>query len=457
MSISELIEKSQHALTSVELASELDAHNTLSPYRNEFAIPTRRDVSGEKSIYENENDLDQPCTYLCGNSLGLMPKRSRQLINEELDAWSKRGVEGHWNHPYGRPWATVDELVKEPLAHLVGAKPSEVTAMNTLTSNIHAMLITFYRPTEKRFKILIEQKAFPSDHYAVSSHLHSRGIDPKKGLLTIAPRQGEHTLRTQDIIDLINRDDEIAVVMLSGVQYYTGQFFEIEKITKAGKEAGCIVGWDLAHAVGNVPLQLHDWNVDFACWCSYKYLNSGAGGIAGLFIHEKYNDDQDRPRLAGWWGNQKENRFEMRPEFQPSEGASGYQLSNPSIFTTISLLGSLDIFEKAGGIQALRQTSFKLTGYLEKLLLKELEQEFSQDLIRILTPNDPQQRGCQLSLEFPNKMMEVFDNLHTRGVIVDDRKPTVIRVAPAPLYNTFRDCFDFVHHLKAAMKDVYAK
>ncbi|CEP10388.1 hypothetical protein [Parasitella parasitica] len=476
MDLPNYIEKSNTELGILKLANELDDNNELSKYRNEFNIPTRRMVSGKNPVYENEHELDEPCTYLCGNSLGLMPKRSSELINEELDAWSKRfaedtvefsslpdlfnqnrGVEGHWNHPYNRPWATVDELVKEPLANLVGAKPSEVTAMNTLTSNIHSMLITFYRPTKERFKILIEQKAFPSDHYAVYSHIQSRGIDPNVSILTIAPRSGENILHTQDIIDLINKDKEIAVVMLSGVQYYTGQFFEIEKITKAGKEAGCVVGWDLAHAVGNVPLQLHDWNVDFACWCSYKYLNSGAGGIAGLFIHEIYNNDKERPRLAGWWGNQKENRFEMLPEFQPSEGASGYQMSNPSIFTTISLLGSLEIFEKAGGIKALRQVSYSLTGYLEKLLLFELEQEFSQGLIRILTPNDPEQRGCQLSLEFPTKMMEVFHSLHSRGVIVDDRKPTVIRVAPAPLYNTFKDCFYFVRHLKAVMKEVYAE
>lgn len=261
-------------------------------------------------------------------------------------------------------------------------------------------------------------------------------------------------LQTSDIIELIQKDKEIAVVMLSGVQYYTGQFFEIEKITRAGKEAGCIVGWDLAHAVGNVPLLLHDWNVDFACWCSYKYLNSGAGGIAGLFIHEKYKDDTSRPRLAGWWGNDKENRFEMLPEFQPSQGASGYQLSNPSIFTTISLLGSLELFESAT-IQELRLKSISLTGYLEKLIKSQLEDEFDKDSIRILTPNDPQQRGCQLSLEFPEKMMQVFDQLHSRGIIVDERKPTVIRVAPTPLYNTYKDVYNFVIQLKQVMNLVY--
>ncbi|KAI8359971.1 kynureninase [Blakeslea trispora] len=332
--------------------------------------------------------------------------------------------------------------------------------MNTLTANLHTMLITFYQPTKSRFKILIEQKAFPSDHaskptYAVTSHLHARGIDPEIGLLTIAPRSGEHILRTEDIIELIQKDDAIALVMLSGIQYYTGQFFEIEKITKAGHDAGCIVGWDLAHAVGNVPLQLHDWNVDFACWCSYKYLNSGAGGIAGLFVHEKYKNDTSRPRLAGWWGYQKETRFEMLPEFIPSEGASGYQVSNPSIFTTVSLLGSLEVFEAAGGVDALRQKSCLLTGYLEQLLLSELSTEFKNDTIRILTPSDLHQRGCQLSLEFPEHMMDVFDGLHDRGVIVDERKPTVIRVAPTPLYNTFKDVHCFVMQLKEVMHEVF--
>ncbi|GAA5813658.1 hypothetical protein MFLAVUS_007143 [Mucor flavus] len=452
--MTDTLEKSKFPLSSIEFAENLDNQDKLSKFRQEFVIPLRRYVSGENAVTEKESDLDDECTYLCGNSLGLMPKRSRELINEELTTWGQKGVEGHWNHTYNRPWATIDELVKEPLANLVGAKPVEVTAMNTLTSNLHSMLVTFFRPTETRFKILIEKKAFPSDHYCVSSHLESRGIDPKIGLLTIAPRKGEHTLRTKDIIELINSDKEIAVVMLSGVQYYTGQLFEIEKITKAGHDAGCIVGWDLAHAVGNVRLHLHDWQVDFACWCSYKYLNSGAGGIAGLFIHEKYKNDQSRPRLAGWWGNDKENRFEMEPQFRPSEGASGYQLSNPSIFTTISLLGSLQVFE-AAGIDNLRQKSIMLTGYLEKLLETELKQEFESDMIRILTPSDPQQRGCQLSLEFPENMMQVFSQLQARGVIVDERKPTVIRVSPTPLYNSFKDVYNFVMQLKQVMNIVY--
>ncbi|KAI8989454.1 kynureninase [Pilobolus umbonatus] len=328
--------------------------------------------------------------------------------------------------------------------------------MSTLTSNIHSMLLSFYRPTEKKYKILIEKKAFPSDHYAVVSHIQSRGMDPNTALLTIGARPGETTIRTEDIIELLNKDKEIAVVMFSAVQYYTGQYFEMEKITKAGHEAGCIVGWDLAHAAGNVPLQLHDWNVDFACWCSYKYLNSGAGGIGGLFIHEKYKNDYDRPRYAGWWGNQKENRFQMIPEFQPSEGASGYQMSNPSVFTVVSLLGSLQLFEEAGGVDELRKKSIALTCYLEKLLYTVLENEFKKGLIRILTPSEVEQRGCQMSLEFPDKMMDVYHGLKSRGIIVDERKPTVIRVAPTPLYNRYIDVYRFTQYLKDVMDTVYS-
>ncbi|KAI9243422.1 kynureninase [Sporodiniella umbellata] len=329
--------------------------------------------------------------------------------------------------------------------------------MGTLTVNLHLALVSFYQPTKERFKIMIEKKAFPSDFYAVESHLHSRGIDPKVGLLEMSQRQGEQILRTEDIIETIQNDKEIAVVLLPGIQYYTGQFFEIERITKAGHEAGCVVGWDLAHAVGNVPLKLNEWGVDFAVWCSYKYLNSGAGGIAGFYVHEKYNNSYDRPRLAGWWGNQKEKKFEMLPVFEPAEGASGYQLSNPSIFTTVSLLASLQIFEKAGGMEKLRKKSCLITGYLEKLLLEDLKEEINEGLVGILTPTNPEHRGCQLSLQFPEKMMDIFNFLNSRGIIVDERKPTVIRVAPTPLYNSFKDVHRLVAELKEAIKQTFNK
>ncbi|KAI8967130.1 pyridoxal phosphate-dependent transferase [Mycotypha africana] len=444
-------------LTSLALAEYYDANDPFAAFRQEFMIPTHGTLAKQPNAIESSK-VDEECIYLCGNSLGLLPKCTKELILEELDAWGKRGVEGHWSHPYGRPWATMDEIVKEPLARIVGAKPVEVSVMNTLTTNLHLMLTAFYRPTETRYKILIEQKAFPSDHYAVVSHLQTRNIDPADGLVTLGPRPGEHLLRTEDVVDVIQKDPHIAVVLLSGVQYYTGQCFDMERITQAGHEAGCIVGWDLAHAVGNVPLKLHEWQVDFACWCSYKYLNAGAGAIGGLFIHEKYKDDDQKPRLAGWWGNEKENRFEMRPEFVPSRGASGYQLSNPDILSVTSLYGSLSVFDRAGGVEALRnKKSVALTQYLEQLLREVLKQEFEKEQVRILTPSNPKERGCQLSLEFPTegKMMEIFTALYLRGVIVDERKPTVIRVAPTPLYNSFKDVYLFTNLLKQVMDEVY--
>ncbi|CDH59662.1 kynureninase [Lichtheimia corymbifera JMRC:FSU:9682] len=433
-------------LSSWEFAQKLDAQDPLAKFRDEFAIPPRRSVSGSHPVVESDADLDKPCTYLCGNSLGLMPKRSRELVMQEFDVWADRGVVGHWDHPGHGGWAVIDEPLKEPLGRLVGAKPSEVTPMNTLTANLHAMMASFYKPTKDRFKILIEAKAFPSDHYAVSSQLRLHGFDPEEALIALAPRQGESTLRTEDIIQTIRNDHQIALVMLSGIQYYTGQLFEIEKITRVGHEEGCVVGWDLAHAVGNAPLQLHDWDVDFACWCSYKYLNSGAGGIAGLFVHEKYAND-DRPRLAGWWGNDKATRFEMKPEFKPSPGASGYQMSNPSILATASLLGSLQVFD-AAGFSALRSKSVSLTGYLERLLDTVLEAHQKAGHFSILTPRDPEHRGCQLSLDFPQRMMDIFAQLEARGVICDERKPTVIRIAPVPLYNTYTDALRAVLSLK---------
>ncbi|KAI7869570.1 kynureninase [Spinellus fusiger] len=326
--------------------------------------------------------------------------------------------------------------------------------MGTLTSNLHNLLVTFYRPTATRFKILIEEKAFPSDHYAMSSHIHSRGIDPAVGLVTIGARPGETSIRTEDIIDLIQKDKEIALVVLSGVQYYTGQLFEIEKITAAAHKEGCIIGWDLAHAVGNAPLRLHDWDVDFACWCSYKYLNSGPGGIAGLFVHEKYANDTSLPRLAGWWGNNKTERFEMKPEFNPSEGAAGYQLSNPSVMAMACLIGSLELFDEAG-FDLLRSKSVRLTGYLEALLLEVLSRHFTADRFRILTPPQHEQRGCQLSIEFSERMMDVFKGLKERGVICDERKPTVIRIAPTPFYNSFTDVYKAVYHLKDILDAMY--
>ncbi|KAI9488503.1 kynureninase [Zychaea mexicana] len=328
--------------------------------------------------------------------------------------------------------------------------------MGTLTANLHAMMAAFYRPTAERFKIIIEAKAFPSDHYAVTSQIQLHGYDPSVCLVTIAPRQGEATLRTEDIIEAIQKDDAIALVLLSGVQYYTGQFFEMEKITKAGHDQGCVVGWDLAHAVGNVPLKLHDWQVDFACWCTYKYLNSGPGNIAGVFVHENHFNDKKRPRLAGWWGNDKTNRFDMAPLFRPSEGASGYQISNPSVINVASLMGSLELFESAT-MPKLREKSLRLTAYLEYLLITKLQKKHMEaGHFEILTPSNPEERGCQLSLDFPEKMLTIFDALQSRGVVCDERKPTVIRIAPTPLYNTYTDVYYCVSYLEEILDQVFA-
>ncbi|KAI8147410.1 kynureninase [Fennellomyces sp. T-0311] len=325
--------------------------------------------------------------------------------------------------------------------------------MNTLTVNLHTMMAAFYRPTAERFKIVIEAKAFPSDHYAMMSQLRLHGYDPEVGLVTIAPRSGEATLRTQDIIDTIQKDNQIAVVLLSGIQYYTGQLFDIETITKAGHDHGCVVGWDLAHAAGNAPLKLHDWNVDFACWCTYKYINSGPGNIGAVFVHERHWQG-DRPGLAGWWGNQKANRFEMSPTFRPSEGASGYQISNPSVLNMVSLLGSLELFQ-AATIEKLREKSVQLTAYLEYLLITELKKHIDAGHFRILTPSDPKSRGCQLSLDFPEKMLTIFEGLQSRGIVCDERKPTVIRIAPTPMYNSYADVYDVVHNLGEILDQVF--
>jgi len=437
-------------MNSLHFCEVMDQEDALARFRSEFSIPLKKDVSGPHAQTED----NEPSVYLCGNSLGLMPLRSRDLVMQEFEVWGKKGVEAHWNHDYNRPWAEIDETVKYMMADLVGAKPIEVTTMNTLTGNIHSLFAAFYRPTIERSKIIIEKKAFPSDYYAVESQIKLHDLDPESCLITIDPREGEDTLRTEDILDVISKHGpSTAVIMLSGVQYYTGQWFDMEKITAFGHEQGCIVGWDLAHAAGNVPVKLHDWDVDFACWCSYKYLNASPGGIAGLFVHEKYANDTSRPRLQGWWGNEKETRFEMREEFKPTPGASGYQLSNPSVIATVCLLGSLQVFQEAG-FAAMREKSLKLTAYLEYLAGQVLAPHAAN--YKIITPKNANERGCQLSFTFEHgKMMEVFEGLQSHGVICDERKPTCIRLAPTPLYNSFTDVYQAVHTLKKVMDTVY--
>jgi len=336
------------------------------PLSDDFIVPTNNDVGAISRI--DGGDPENKCIYLCGNSLGLQSKTSSALIKEELDAWGTLGVQGHFTHPQNRPWAECTDNVHPLLAELIGANEKEVVCMGTLTSNLHLMMGSFYKPTPDRCKILCEAKAFPSDQYAFTSQVLAHGLDPVKAIREISPREGEYILREEDILEVIEKEGStIALVLFSGVQYYTGQWFPLQSITKKAKEMGCICGWDLAHAIGNVPISLHDWNVDFAVWCTYKYVNSGPGGIAGLFIHEKWHETA-QPKYAGWWGHELSTRFAMPPKFSPIKGAQGFQQSNASPIVVASLLGSLQIFKKAGMMEPLRERSVELTGALERLL-----------------------------------------------------------------------------------------
>lgn len=410
-------------------AERLDANDPLSSFRSRFHIPLTS--TGEETV------------YFTGNSLGLQPKTARACIEEELDEWARLGVEGHLHAKHA--WLPYHEFVTEPLARLVGAHPAEVVAMNSLTVNLHLLMVSFYRPTSDRYKIIIEKGAFPSDQYAVASQLAFHGVND--GLIELAPRDGESTLRTEDIIDAIDREgDKTALIMLGGVNYYTGQAFDMRAITDAGHKRGCIVGFDLAHAAGNLELRLHDWDVDFAAWCSYKYLNAGPGGIAGIFVHERHAHSFGLPRFAGWWGHDKATRFLMGPEFQPMPGAEGWQLSNPPIFQLAALRASLEIFDEAG-IGNLRKKSVELTGYLEFLL-----SEIKDERISLITPADAAQRGCQLSIRVKDADKSLFESIGAKGVVSDWREPDVIRVAPVPLYNSFRDVFRFTQILRECLQ-----
>ena len=399
-------------------ALELDAKDELRSYRNEFHIPLQK--NGEEHI------------YMCGNSLGLQPKRTKEFLNQELDDWATFGVEGHFHAK--NPWLPYHEFLAESYAKIVGAKNSEVVAMNTLTVNLHLMMVSFYRPTQKRHKIIIEGDAFPSDIYAVESQIKHHGFLPESSLIKLRPRDGESAIRTEDISAIIEREgDEIALIMLGGVNYYTGQVFDFEKITKIAHNKGINVGFDLAHAAGNIKLELHKWGVDFAVWCSYKYLNSGPGSVAGAFIHEKHHN-ANLPRFAGWWGHNKEERFKMPDKFNPIISAEGWQLSNPPILSLAAIRASLSIFDEVG-MEKLLSKSKKLTDYLV-FLLNSIE----TDRIEIITPKE---RGCQLSVRVKNGDKKLFDSITAKGVIADWREPDVIRIAPIPLYNSFQDVFKF--------------
>lgn len=418
-----------------EFAQKLDRQDPLKSMREEFHIPKHSDGNDE--------------IYLCGNSLGLQPKRTQAYLDYELTQWQKYGVKGHFTGDY--PWMPYHEFLSEGFASLVGAKNSEVVAMNSLTANLHFMMVSFYRPTESRYKILIEEHAFPSDHYAVESQIKFHGFDPEESMILVKPRDGEDAIRTQDILNIIEEQgDSIALIMLPGVQYYTGQVFDMQAITQAGHVKGCQVGYDLAHAAGNIEMHLHDWQVDFACWCTYKYLNSGPGSVAGCFVHEKHHSNEDLPRFAGWWGHDKSTRFKMENSFKPIHSAEAWQLSNPPILSLAAIRASLDTVKQAGGIKALVQKSQMLTDYLRFLLDAELGED-----IKTLTPLEKGAYGCQLSLTVDTHGLEgktVFDRIEEAGVTGDWRYPNVIRVAPVPLYNSFEDCFRFVQILKQSLQ-----
>jgi kynureninase len=404
-------------------ATVMDEKDPLAHFRQRFCIP--RNESGEESV------------YLCGHSLGLQPKSARSYLEQELRDWAELGVEGHFHAK--NPWMPYHRLLTEQTAAVVGAQPEEVVVMNSLTVNLHLMMTTFYRPTPRRSKILVERGAFPSDQYAVKSQILLHGFEVKSSLIELGPMSDEACLRDEDVLSLIEREgDSIALILLGGVNYATGQRFDIEEITKLGRAKGCVVGFDLAHAVGNVPLRLHDRGPDFAVWCSYKYLNGGPGCIGGCFVHERHSQAWDVPRFAGWWGHEERTRFQMGSEFKPMRGAEGWQLSNPPILALAPLRASMEIFSEAG-MEALRAKSVSLTGYMEFLLQAQQTAAFS-----VLTPKEPERRGAQLSIRIRDKGRSVCDQLSATNVIGDWREPDTFRAAPVPLYNSYKDVFRFV-------------
>jgi kynureninase len=407
-----------------DFALHLDATDPLRQFRDAFHLPFHPDGS--------------PLVYLCGHSLGLQPRAVRHLIEQELDDWAKLGVEGHF---HGKsPWYSYHEQFRETGARLVGAQPGEVVMMNSLTVNLHLMMATFFRATPERYRILIDEPAFPSDLYALQSQLQFHGTSACDGLLRVGPRPGDFVIREEDIeTALETAGNTVALVLLNGVNFVNGQWLDMPRLTAAVRRHGVPIGFDLAHAVGNVPLQLHDWGVDFAVWCNYKYVNCGPGAVGGCFVHDKHGKNTDLPRLAGWWGNDPHTRFQMNTqrEFVPRQGADGWQISNPSILAMAPLKASLALFD-AAGMPALRAKSVLLTGYLEYLLDQMQPRRFE-----IITPHDPGRRGCALALVVTKQARELFEHLEQRGVVCDFRPPNVIRVAPVPLYNTFGEVWAF--------------
>lgn len=411
----------------LDFAKQLDDQDQLSDFRQQFHIP--KDKNGKDLI------------YFCGNSLGLQPKTTKTYIDQELQDWANLGVEGHTEGK--NPWLHYHEFLTDTMANIVGAKPIEVVVMNSLTANLHFMMVSFYQPTPKRYKILIEADAFPSDKYAVESQLRHHGYDDKDGLILWKARKGEELANYDDLETILNEHgDEIALVMIGGVNYYTGQFFDLKRITDLGHKHGCVVGFDCAHGAGNVQLNLHDSGADFAVWCTYKYLNSGPGSLSGAFVHERHANNKDLNRFTGWWSHNKKTRFRMRDEFDQLPGAEGWQLSNPPILSMAAIRASLDVIKEAG-FDKLCEKSKLLTGYFEFLI-----NQLNNKDIKIITPSDPNQRGCQLSIQVKNADKSLYDKLTNAGVITDWREPDVIRCAPIPLYNSFQDVYNMVERLK---------
>lgn len=420
---------------SLECARQWDDADPLKGYRDRFHFP---DLGTDELV------------YFTGHSLGLQPKNVRSAVELELDEWARYGVEGHFQST--NPWYSYHELLTPAMAGLVGAQDSEVVCMNSLTTNIHLLFVSFYRPTSSRYKIISEAKMFPSDRYLLETQARFHGFDPDDAIIEVAPREGERLIRHEDIIAAIEGNaEEVALVFLGGVNYFTGQLFDMQALTRAAHAIGAVAGFDLAHAAGNVPLALHDWDVDFAAWCSYKYLNSSPGNVGAIFVHQRHGKNFDLPRFGGWWGHDKSTRFEMKNGFQPMEGAEGWQLSNVPILGMAAMKASLEVFAEVG-MQALREKSEKLTGYLE-FIIDQLAAEFPDAQIKMITPRDPAQRGSQISIDIMGRERALFDRMIAAGVIADFREPCIIRMAPVPLYNSFEDVYTFGKVMRRLLKE----
>ncbi|MDT0642432.1 kynureninase [Zunongwangia sp. F363] len=422
---------------SLEIARKMDSEDELAKYRHQFIFPQ---VNGKDVI------------YFVGNSLGLQPKTAKNYVNEIMQDWANLGVEGHFRAE--KSWWDYHERFSGKLAKIVGAKASEVTVMNTLTVNLHLLMVSFYRPSGKRFKILCEEKAFPSDQYMLSSQVRLHGYQPSEAIVEVRKREGENNFRTEDILKKIEEvGEELALVLIGGVNYYSGQVFDMESITKAGHEAGAIVGWDLAHAAGNVKLKLSEWNVDFAAWCSYKYMNSGPGNASGCFINEKYHNIKDMPRMEGWWGHNKDRRFLMEPEFQPEPDANAWQISNAPVLALAPYLASLEMFDEVG-MPALIKKRNRIVAYLE-FVLHEIDKEVDSTF-EVITPSNQNERGTQISVFLHGEGRELFNYLMKNGVYIDWREPNVIRLAPAPFYCSFEDVYNFGQILKRGITEIHS-